>query len=125
MGSKITVKKVSVTTAGSSGSATGSADCEAVNGFYLGAYLDFHASAPATTDTTISAQAPAHGTIQVISNSATDGYRPALVNALDAAGAAISGVYSNYPVSGSVRVALAGCDALTDAVTAYLYFLEG
>ena len=115
--------RVSVTTTGNAGSATGSADTEAVNGFYLGAYLNYHASAPGTTDVTISTQNPSNGNLQVISNANTDAFVSCLNQAQDAAGAAITASFVQRPVSGNVRVALAQCDALTDALVADLYFL--
>lgn len=122
--SKITVHRVSITTTGSAGSATGSADTPAVNGFYLGAYLNFHASAPATTDTTIAGVNPTVGNIQVLTDTNSDAYYSSTIAAKTAAGAAVTNGFVHQPISGTVRVSLAQCDALTDALVADLYFLE-
>lgn len=115
---------VKVTTAGSAGSATGTGTSQVIKGFLLDIYLNFHASAPATTDTTVALATPALGNITVISDSATDALYMPRKNAVDVAGAAITGVYDLYPVSGTISVALAGCDALTDAVVATIRYLE-
>jgi hypothetical protein len=115
---------VKVTTTGADGSATGTGTSRQINGFLLDVYLDFHASAPNTTDTTVALATPALGNITVISNTATDALYMPRKNACDIAGAAISGVYDLYPVSGTISVALAGCNALTDAVVATIRYLE-
>lgn len=122
--SKITVHRVNITTTGEAGSATGQADTPAVNGFYLGAYLNFHASAPATTDTTIAGINPTIGNIQVLTDTNSDAYYSSTIAAKTAAGAAVTNGFVHQPVSGNVRVSLAQCDALTDALVADLYFLE-
>lgn len=113
------IKKVviSVTTTGSAGSATGDAlSSEVVNGFVIGAYVNYHASAPgATTDVLLQTADPAI-TMTTISNNATDGYYSTLKNIVDTAAAAVSGVYTYYPVSGHLKVSVTGCNALTAAV---------
>lgn len=103
---------------------TGSAVVNGVNGFLLGVYLDFNGSAAATTDTTISTDNPAQN-ILVVTDSATDTYVPVRVQAKDATGTAISGVYEMYPLDGILKVSLAGVGgALTAAVVVYAYVLE-
>ena len=118
-----------VTTTGSAGSASGSTiqQCTPpINGFYLGAYYDFHASAPgATTDTTIQFHGGGNPSF-VLTNSATDGFRPSRIQAaLNTDGSAISGVYEMHPIDASgFTVSLAQCDALTNAVVVYIFVLE-
>lgn len=114
---------IPVTTTGSAGSASGSEKVDGINGFLLGVYLDFAASAPATTDTTIATDNPAQ-TLLTVTDSATDTYVPVRVQAKDATGAAISGVYEMYPLDGMLKVSLAQCNAITSAVVAYAYVLE-
>lgn len=115
---------VTVTTTGSSASATGSGTTDAaLYGFLLDVYLDYHASAPATTDVTISYASPANGNITVYSNSATDVLLMPRKNAVDVAGAAITGVYDLYPLNGRVTVSVAGSDALTGCVVARIRYL--
>jgi len=115
---------VNVTTAGSAGSATGDGYSKAVNGFIVGIHFDFHASAPATTDTTVSDVATGR-TLLTLTNTATDAFHVVYKQGSDNTGTAISGVYAYCPVDGEIKIALAGCDALTNAVTAHVYVLEG
>lgn len=121
----ILCEKVAVTTTGSAGSATGTGYSGSINGLLLGVYLDYNASAPATTDVTISTNVTAHGgTILTVSNNNSDGFYPVRVQAVDNTGTAISGVYELWPISGVVKIAVAQADALTNCVVAYLYYAE-
>lgn len=120
--SKIIRHRVSITTTGTAGNATGSADTPLVNGFYLGAYLDF-TSAPSTTDTTIAGINPTLGNIQVLTDTNTDGYYSSTIAAKTAAGAAVTNGHLYQPVAGQVRVSIAQGDAVTDLLVADLYFL--
>jgi hypothetical protein len=115
---------ITVTTTGSAGAATGSATSNAINGLILGVYLDFHASAAATTDTTVAYGTPAHGNLVVVTSSKTDGFHLIRKQTTDVAGAAITGVYDLYPVAGTLTVSLAECDALTAALVATVYYLR-
>lgn len=110
---------VKVTTTGSAGSASGNADSEVINGWIENIFLDFHASAPATTDTTI-AYKTRGGNILAVTNSATDALFHPRAKAVDNANAAITDSHDRFAVNDKVNVALAQCDALTDAVTAYI-----
>jgi len=121
----ITMERVAVTTTGSAGSASGTGTSRPLNGLLLGIYLDYHASAPATTDVTVSTDTTAHGgTIATVSDNNSDGYYPVRVQAVDNTGAAISGVYEMWPLVGKVKISVAQADALTDCVVAWLYYLE-
>lgn len=119
---KVTQYSGSVTTTGSAGSATGTATINVTKWGYLEwIYLDFHASAPNTTDTTIAhGGTPPGGNILVVSNSKTDAIYYPRAGAVDAAGAAITNSAVRIPVGGPITVSLAQCDALTDAETVYL-----
>lgn len=108
-----------IATTGSAGSATGSASTETLFGFLLDIYLDFHASAPTTTDTTV-AFAERGGNLLVVTNSSTDALYTPRVNICDSAAAAVTGVYEPYPLNDALTISLAGCDQLTTAVTAYI-----
>lgn len=118
------VYQVNVTTTGTAGSATGSTTTGTINGFLIGVYLNYHASAPATTDATLAYATPHTGSIIVASNTATDAFHLPRKQASDATAAAITGVYDVVPVSGTLTLSLAQCDALTDAVVAYIYYLK-
>ena len=113
---------IKVSTTGSSGSATGSlvtalAYCE-----LLAARLDFHPSPPGTTDTTLSSPGgPVSVTLLTITNSATDAWYYPTHQLDDSSGSAITGAYIPAVVHGNLLTELAGCDALTDALTMTIF----
>lgn len=111
-----------ITTTGSAGSATGTGTFSVtVPGYLEWIYLDFHASAPATTDTTIAfASTPPGGNILVVTNSATDALYYPRGGAVSNAAAAITNSHVMIPVAGTINISLAQCDALTAAVTVYM-----
>jgi hypothetical protein len=113
---------VAVTTTGSAASATGSGTIQFEKGGLIEyIYLDFHASAPATTDTTIAyAATPPGGNILAKANSATDALFFPAAGVVDNAASAITGAHRQFPARGSVTVSVAGSDALTACVTAYI-----
>ena len=113
---EIAVCKVSITTAGSAGSAAvGSGSTIPMNGYLLDVYLDYHASCPATADVTISD--PVFGNIVVKSNNATDIWLAPRKDTVDAAAAA-TGLYDLIPLNGALTIAVAQADALTDCLVA-------
>lgn len=115
-----------ITTAGGAGVATGSATTpSAVRGEILGVLLNFHASAPATTDTTLATAGEGNGpayNIIVVSNSATDAYLAVRKVAVDVAAAAIAASWAPVCVADKLTLSLAGCDALTNAVVATVFY---
>lgn len=120
---EIVTYKVAVTTTGAAGSATGTGTSELVQGYLLDVWLDFHGSAPATTDTTL-AYATRGGNILVVTNSVTDVLHQPLKQASDSAAATITGVYNPYVLDDKITVSVAQCDALAPAVTAYIRALR-
>src|SRR6185436_15560740 len=108
------------TTTGSDGSATGSGALPSFSGFLLDFFFDHSAGQAATTDVTIAH--PVFGNVLVASNSATDTYYPVLVNAKDATGTAISGVYVNLPVDDALTVSIAQADN-NETTTVYARFI--
>ena len=114
---------IKVTTTGSAGSATGDTTGNALKGFLLDIYLDYHDSAPNTSDVTVSF-AERGGNILVVENNATDGLYVPLKDTVDSAGAAISSVYDHFALNGRIKVAIAQADALVDCVTAYVRYLR-
>lgn len=111
--SEIAIEKVSITTTGSAGAATGSGTTIPINGFLLDVYLDYHASTPGTADVTISDAT--FGNIVVKSDNATDVWLAPRKQTCDQA-AADSGSYDLIPLSGPLTVSIAQADALTAAV---------
>ena len=123
----VAAETVYVTTTGTAGSATGNAATLASQGEILGIYLDFHASAPGTTDITI-AEVPEDANhtpanIYAKANSVTDTYIvPARFAVTNADAALTSDVTPRNMLFGKpVRVALAQCDALANAVKATIF----
>lgn len=111
-----------ITTTGSAGSAAGSATAGVPGGVarLIAVDIDFNASAPATTDTTIAAD---RGTILTVTNSATDKTFYPRVPVQVAAGTDLAGRGEEPPiVEGTVTVSLAGSNALDPAATVGLIF---
>ena len=113
---------IKVSTTGSSGSATGSLVPALPYCELLAARLDFHASAPGTTDTTLSSPGgPVSVTLLTITNSATDAWYYPTHQLDDSSGSAITGAYIPAVIHGNLLTELAGCDALTDALTMTIF----
>lgn len=120
---EICTAQVTVTTTGDAGSATGSADSEALHGFLLDVYLNFHASAPATTDTTVAYKTQG-GNVLVVTSSATDVLLAPRVKPVDNANSAITNAHDKFPLNGPLTFSLAQCDALTGALVATVRYLR-
>lgn len=118
---EIVTEVVRVTTTGSAGSATGEADSPAMVGELVDIFLDFHASAPATTDTTVKFKERADNVLAV-ANSTTDARFHPRAKPVDNANAAITDAHDKFFLNGALTVSLAQCDALTDAVVAYIRY---
>ena len=113
---------IKISTTGSSGSATGSLVTALPYCELLSVRMDFHASAPGTTDTTLSAPGgPVSVTLLTISNSATDAWFYPTHQLDDSSGSAITGAYIPAIIHGNLLTELAGCDALTDALTMTIF----
>lgn len=122
---------IAVTTTGSAGSATGSGDSEyVVNGKVLAVYLDYHASAPATTDITLKTKGRAGPSynVLVVGNNATDVLKfPRLQvhDGVDGSAMTYDGtrkVAEPAPVADYLTVDVAGADALTGCVVVYVWY---
>ncbi len=118
--SEIAYQKVAITTTGGAGAATGSGTSIPIQGFLLDVYLDYHASAPATTDVTISQEI--FGNILVKSNNATDAWLMPRKQSVDPAGGD-TGSYELIPVNGALTISVAQADALTDCLVATIRWL--
>ncbi len=109
---------IKVSTTGSDASATGSLVTALPYCELLAARMDFHASAPGTTDTTLSSPGgPVAVTLLTITNSSTDAWYYPTHQLDDNTGSAITGAYIPAIIHGNLLTELAGCDALTDALT--------
>ena len=113
---------VKVSTTGSDASATGSRVTALPYCELLAVRMDFHADAPASTDTTLSSPGdPVSVTLLTVTNSATDAWFYPTHQLDDSSASAITGAYIPAIVHGNLLTELAGCDALTDALTMTIY----
>lgn len=123
----ITTIPISVTTTGTAANATGTGSTDRpIVGRVLGVYLNFHASAPATTDTTLRTKGnsmPSYNLL-VVSNSATDAFIQVAAKPVDNANTAITNSHIPFVVADYLEIALAGSDALTNAVVAHVLVEE-
>ncbi len=120
----MTIQKheLKVSTTGSAGTATGSSVLALPISELVAIYVDYHASAPSTTDLTLTSPGnPASVTILTLTNVNTDGWYYPKVQKHDNAGAAITGDYADPPIHGNLQIDLAQADALTDAVVTTVY----
>ena len=113
---------VKVSTTGSDASATGSLVKALPYCELLAVYMNFHADAPASTDTTLSSPGdPVAVTLLTVTNSATDAWFYPTHQLDDASASAITGAYIPAVVHGNLLTELAGSDALTDALTMTIF----
>jgi len=122
--SEICTVKVKVTTTGDDAAAVGSAQTEALHGFLLDVFLDYHASAPNTTDVTL-AYTERGGNILAVANNATDGLYAPRQKPVDNANSAITNAHDRFPLNQPLTISVAGSDALTACVTAHIRYLRG
>ncbi len=121
---EISTVKIKVTTTGGDGAATGSAQTEALHGFFVDVFLDYHASAPGTTDVTI-AYTERGGNILAVANNATDGLYAPRQKPVDNANAAITNAHDRFPLNQPLTISVAESNALTACVTAHIRYLRG
>lgn len=123
---EILSQRVAVTTAGSAGSAVGSATSGPMHGFLLDVYLDYHASAPgATTNVVVAHVDPTLGNVLSISDNATAGrYVPRETVQTIAGATSDPDGYDRIALNGNVTVSVSDSDALTDCVVATIRWLS-
>ena len=113
---------IKVSTTGSDASATGSLVTALPYCELLAVYMNFHADAPASTDTTLSSPGdPVSVTILTVTNSATDAWFYPTHQLDDASASAITGAYIPAIIHGNLLTELAGSDALTDALVMTIF----
>lgn len=123
--------KIAVTTTGSAGSASGTGVSDTViQGQILRVDVDYHASAPATTDITIAQTNEAiAANIVSKSNSNTDATYYPQVQVTDNGGTGLTYdgtrvVSMPYVACDTLTVTVSQCDALTNAVVVEVYYRE-
>ena len=113
---------IKVSTTGSDASATGSRVTALPYCELLAVRMDFHASAPGTTDTTLSSPGgPVAVTLLTVSNSVTDAWYYPTHQLDDSSGSAITGAYIPAVIHGNLLTEVAGSDALTDALVMTIF----
>ena len=120
----MTIEKheLKVSTTGSAGSASGSSVLAVPLSELVACYVDYHGSAPSTTDLTLKSPGnPVSVTLMTLTNTNTDAWKYPTVNLHDNVGAAVTGAYAAPVVHGNITADLAQCDALTDAVVLTIY----
>lgn len=116
---------VPVTTTGSAGSASGSADSPPIMGELLAVKLDYDGSAPATTKVDLDELGGAARKILNKAASATDVTHYPRVQMQDNTGANLTGIYERFFLAGrKVRVAVTSSNALAPALTVTFLVLE-
>lgn len=126
--SKVVWEKLTITTTGSAGSATGNATTEHTYSGRLAAVgLDYHASAPASTVVVISEVSGQKRTLFTAPASATDVTFYPTVQLCGPTGTALTydatrGVFVPVPLNDEVKATVTLSNALTGCVVVYLYF---
>lgn len=124
---------VPVTTIGAAGSAAGSGVSPHLHGLLLDIRMVFHASAPATLDTTVAYGAyndnegntiPTFGDILVLTNVNTTALYAPRQDTHDDAGAVQAAGSDYFPLNGPLTVSLAQGDALTNCAIAYIRYMK-
>jgi hypothetical protein len=120
----IQTEKITVTTTGEDGSASGVGySARPLVGEVVAMRVDWHASAPATSDIDVVCESDDdHPEITLYSkdDSATDAWAYPTIEETDTGGTG-RGTYREIPVSGRIKVSVAQANALDPAVTVYLY----
>ena len=113
---------IKVSPTGSDASATGSLVTALPYCELLAVYMNFHADAPASTDTTLSSPGdPVSVTLLTVTNYATDAWIYPTHQLDDASASAITGAYIPAIIHGNLLTELAGSDALTDALVMTIF----
>ena len=115
--------ELKISTTGGAGVATGSGILSLPICELLAIYLNYHASAPATTDVTVkSVGDPATRTLLTRSNSAADGWFRPKEQKYDDVAALVTGDYADPVIhAGALSIDVAQADALTDCLIATVY----
>lgn len=123
----IRTAKITVTTTGSDGSATGEGYSNApINGVLKALRVDWHASAPGTSDIDVVVESDDNHpevTLYDKDDANSDRWVYPTIEQTDTAGTGRS-TYQSIPVAGRLKVSVAGCDALDPAVVVYAFVEE-
>lgn len=119
---EIAQEVVTVATTGGAGVSAGSAYSKSMNGWLENIFIDWNATAPATSDITIALDRG--GNVIAISDSATDAFVAPRIKPVDSANAAITNAHDKFALNGRLLVSVAQSNDLTPAVTVYIRYLR-
>lgn len=110
---------IKIASTGSAGSASGSGTLALSPFELLGLFIDYNASAPATTDVTFTAIGgdEADRTVLTVSNNATDAWYFPKEQDDDSSASPITGSYSHPVIHRGLLVEIAQADALSPCIT--------
>jgi len=114
-------KHVDITTTGGAGSATGSGTIQEINGFLLDIFLDWHASAPATSVVKITDE-KSQELLDAPAGNTDIRYAPRKEVVSDHGVA--TGFYEMHPLNGTLTVIVTLSNALTDCLIATIRYLK-
>ena len=121
----VEIHKITVTTTGDNGLATGTGySTRAVNGEVRALRVDWGATAPASSDIDVVVESDDNRpevTLFSKDNSKTDAWVYPKVQSTDTGGSGITGQYQHPLANGRIKVSVEGCNALTTAVTVYAF----
>ncbi len=123
MSQVIETKSVTITTVGEDRSATGNATISDVNGFLLDLYLDWHASAPASSVATLTYGTPSYGTIVAAPAGNTDTLLAPRNESCSTDGSS-TGLYDCFVVNGSLVITVTLSNALAGCLVATIRYIE-
>jgi hypothetical protein len=119
---EICTEIVTVTTVGEDASAAGVGKSKAMHGFLLDIKLDYAATAPATTDLTVT---DVDGNVVYAkTDSVTDVLVAPRQKLVDNAAAAITNSFDKFALNGPMTFTLAGSNALAAALVAKIRYLR-
>ena len=117
---------ITVNTTGGDGVATGDASSPRIRGLFYKIKIDYHADAPNTTDvviTTVDDNDVTIDTVLTLTDNEVDTTKSPTIPTHDNTGVATGDrILDDIPL-GTVKVAVAGCDALTAAVVVTLHYI--
>lgn len=125
MAQAVNAIRLAVTTTGANGSAEGEATTPGgIRGAVMSFRVDYEATAPNTTDVTITEVGGAGRTLLTLTDRNTDGEFPVRIAEVGATGTAGTGTTPILMGGEPIEVAVAGCNAITNAVVVWIYILQ-
>jgi hypothetical protein len=119
---RILSRRAKITTTGTNGAATGSAQIEGLEGELVDVYVNYHASAPGSTVLTITQSDPAEGNILVCPAGNTDKLYTPRKQAHDGSGALVAS-WEKFILNGTMTLTITLSNALTDCAIVTIRYM--